>query len=175
MEHATHLVGRYKKTFILDVFLALAVTFLPSVSHMFSVPFYRFDPMRLLIVLAIPVTIRSNSYLLCFLLPAISFFISGHPQLLKAILISLELAINVAIFWNLAQKVGNLFLAMFIGVLFSKVCYYLGKFLLIQMAALEPPLVGTPICIQLIMGMVFSLYLYLFFQGSIDSLGRARS
>ncbi len=77
------------KSLIFDI-VALGFIFLmPAISHMLAFPLYFVEPMRIMVVLAMVHTHRNNAYLLALALPLFSFVMSGHPILVKAVIISL--------------------------------------------------------------------------------------
>lgn len=144
---------------------ALAFIYLvPTFSHLLSIPLYLIEPMRLMLVLALVHTSRQNSYLLALTLPLFSFIISGHPLFAKMLLIAMELSVNVFLFYLLAHRMKHVFPAVFLSIVLSKAIYYLLKFALIQLAVIPTGLVATPLLLQLIMALVFSSYLALFYK-----------
>ncbi|MDA3943342.1 MAG: hypothetical protein PF694_07365 [Bacteroidetes bacterium] len=152
-----------KKTIItagLDILALAFIYFTPALSHMFQLPIYLIEPMRLMLILALVHTNKKNAYLLALTLPMFSFMISGHPVFIKTILISLELSFNVFLFYSLTQRSKNLLFAVLGSIIISKIVYYLLKFGLLQMLLLEGELVSTPLLIQLITSLVFSFYCF---------------
>ncbi|MEI7662661.1 MAG: hypothetical protein WCK34_10700 [Bacteroidota bacterium] len=110
---------------IIDIVALLLIYLAPTVSHFSSVPLYMIEPMRLVLILAIVHTSKQNALLLAFTLPFFSFLVSGHPQVVKAMIISAELIINVLIFYKLAERINIRFLSMLLAILFSKIICYL--------------------------------------------------
>ncbi len=166
MESIVRVVATHRRAIVIDLFFVLAIVFLPSLSHRLAFPFYRLEPMRLLLILALPFAARGNSYLLALILPLVSLITSGHPLPAKALLITAELLLNVWLFWWLAGRLGYRFGAMLGAIAGSKLCYYGVKLLLIRMAVLNPPLVGTALWIQGVLALIFSLYIYIIFSRS---------
>ncbi len=166
MESIVRAVSTHRRAIVIDMFFVLAIVFLPSLSHLLAFPLYRLEPMRLLLILALPFAARGNSYLLALILPLVSLITSGHPQLAKALLMTGELLLNVWLFWWLAGRLGSRFGAMLGGIAGSKLCYYGVKLLLIRMAVLNPPLVGTALWIQGSLALIFSLYIFIVFSRS---------
>ncbi len=148
---------------------ALAFIYLvPAISHLLSLPVYLIEPMRLMLILAMVHTGKSNAYLLALTLPLFSLVISGHPVFPKMLLIAFELSMNVFLFYILAKRIKSVFPAILLSIVISKVLYYALKFLLIQLAVIETGLITTPIMVQVVMTFLFSFYLYLFFRKNQD-------
>ena len=147
-----------------SLFDLLALTFVylvPTFSHLFALPIYFVEPMRLMLILAIAHTSKKNAYFLAATLPMFSFLVSAHPVFLKTLLISGELFINVWLFFFLSEKINNKFGAMVLSIAISKIAYYLIKFTLLSFVLLEGNLISTPILIQVITTAVFGSYIYL--------------
>lgn len=120
--------------------------------------------MRLMLVLAMVHTHRKNAFILALTLPLFSFFISAHPVLLKSLLISAELVVNVVLFYLLLKRI-HVFPAIFLSIWLSKVFYYGIKYLAMTSLLLdEDRLIGTPLMMQLLTSTVFSLYLFVMFR-----------
>lgn len=152
---------------ILDVFALLFVYFIPTISHLFNYPLYVFEPMRIVVILAIAHTHRKNVYLLALTLPLFSFFISSHPYLLKSFLIASELLLNVWLFYSLQKRIKNIFAVTLISVAASKLVYYLLKFTLISALLIDGSLIATPVVIQLGLSVVFATYLAIFYHKNL--------
>lgn len=148
------------KNSILDVIGIAFVYFIPSISHLFSFPVYMFEPMRIILILALVHSTKRNAYLLALTLPLFSFVTASHPVFIKALLITSEMFLNVWLFYFLSKKTSNLFYAGFGSIILSKVFYYAGKFLLIKMALFNTGLVDTPIIIQASLALIFSMYIF---------------
>lgn len=151
------------KAIAFDAFALAFIYFLPAFSHMLGIKLYLIEPMRLMLIIAMVHTHRRNAYLLALTLPLFSFLISAHPVLIKTGLISIELIINVGLFFFLVRKIHTLG-AIFISIWLSKIIYYGLKYLAIIYIWPGDSLISTPLYIQLITSVVFSLYLFLLFQ-----------
>jgi len=157
------LIKDYKRSFVTSLFDLLALTFifyLPAISHLLSFPLYLLEPMRIVIILSLVHSTKNNSILLAALLPVFSFVISSHPHLLKSILISAELFLNVILFLFIYKKLGNAFYSMLMSILASKLFYYFIKYFLISFQILDSELISTPIYLQIIMTIIFSTYAF---------------
>lgn len=162
-----------QKTMVISILTdigAMAFIYLvPAVSHLLSLPVYLIEPMRLMLILAMVHTSKSNAYLLALTLPLFSLVISGHPVFPKMLLIAFELSMNVFLFYILAKRIKFVFPAILLSIVISKMLYYALKFLLIQLAVIETGLITTPILVQVIMTFLFSFYMYLFFRNNQDN------
>ena len=144
--------------YLIDIFALLLVYFIPTLSHLTGVPFYLFEPMRIFIILALLHSHKVNAYILALTLPVFSFAIASHPVFQKSLIMTIELTINVFLFYFFVQRKTAAYLSIIISVIVSKSIYYLLKFLFIQFMFLPNEVVSTPIYIQLIVTLVLGLY-----------------
>ena len=86
------------RTVTLNVLLCAAVVAVPALSHAAAFPLYRFEPMRLLLFVAILYSSRRNALVMALWLPLLSLLTSGHPVFPKVVLIQGELVLNVLVF-----------------------------------------------------------------------------
>lgn len=161
---STLAVSRRNYTIVFDLLAVALVYMLPAISHMLQYPLYLFDPMRVVLVIALVHTHRNNALILALTLPMISFLFSGHPVFLKVLLISGELTLNVVLFYQLYRFFQVKFTAILISILLSKIVYYLGKYLLIEFALLDMKLISTNLWFQVATMMLCSVYVALFFR-----------
>lgn len=135
---------------LVDSSILLLMLFLPAISHLMAFPLYKFEPMRIMVLLGFLLSAnKKNAYLLALMLPLFSFAVSGHPVMAKAILMMCELGINVLFFSIMMNKRVNTFIAMFLSIVLSKLVYYFIKFLLISVGVLNTNLVDTNIGVQI--------------------------
>jgi hypothetical protein len=146
---------------LIDISAVVFIYFVPTISHLISLPLYFIEPMRMMLIFSLVHTHKNNAYLLALTLPLFSYFLSGHPVFPKMLLITFELSFNVFLFYLLNSKMKNVFPAILLSILISKLAYYLIKFVLINMAIIHSGLISTPIFIQILTTLVFSTYLYL--------------
>jgi hypothetical protein len=146
---------------IFDVFAIAGIYLVPTLSHLFALPIYFIEPMRLMLILAIAHTSKKNAYFLAASLPIFSFIVSAHPVFLKTLLISGELLFNVWLFFFLAEKIKNKFGAMVLSIGIAKLAYYAIKFGLLSFVLLEGSLISTPILMQVVTTLIFSGYILL--------------
>lgn len=152
------------KSVLFDIVALAFIYFVPTISHYLSVPLYLIEPMRLMLVLAMVHTNKRNAYIIAFTLPVFSLLMSGHPVAIKAAIITMELVLNVWLFYTLSKKWKNTFVVMVVSILLSKMVYYIFKFGLISFAIFSTELFSTPIYLQLITTVVFSAYLFFLFK-----------
>ncbi len=148
------------KSIIFDILALTFIYFVPALSHLFNVPIYLVEPMRIMLILAMVHTSKRNAYLIALTLPLFSFLISSHPNIFKGIIITTELVLNVWLFFEISKRVSNQFVSMISAIVISKMVYYLMKFALISFAVLESGLIATPIYLQVITAVVFSGYVF---------------
>lgn len=149
---------------LIDISALAFIYFVPTISHLISLPVYFIEPMRLMLVVALVHTSKRNAYLIALTMPIFSFLISGHPLLPKMMLIAFELSLNVFLFYTLLSLTKRRFPSILLSIVLSKMVYYLIKFGLIQFAVIDSGLISTPLIIQTITALVFSFYLFLFYR-----------
>ncbi len=153
------------KSIAIDILSVAFIYFVPALSHMLSVPIYLVEPIRIALILAIVHTTKRNAYILALTLPLFSFLVSAHPNIFKGMVMTIELLLNVWLFYEISKRWANRFGAILSAIVISKLVYYLLKYLLLQFAILESGLISTPIAIQVITTLIFSGYVYLMLKG----------
>lgn len=164
---AISITNRQQKTIttiVIDLAGLALIYAIPTLSHLLSFPLYLIEPMRIMLILALVHTTKTNAFIIVLTLPLFSFMISGHPIFPKMILIALELLLNVTLFYLLVKKINRIFPAILLSILLSKLAYYGLKFALIKLALLDSVIISTPLYIQLVMMLLLSGYLYLFYR-----------
>ncbi len=151
-------------TLLLDAIAIVFIIFLGDLSRIVGYPLHTLDPMRMMIILAFAFTPRWNGWVLAIALPAAAFFLGAHPPMAKAILMGLELLLNVWLFWYLYDKTKSSILSILISIVFSKVFYYILKYLCINQGWLTGNIMDTGLEIQLITTLVFTLFIFIVFQ-----------
>jgi hypothetical protein len=149
------------KSIIFDILALAFIYFVPALSHLFNIPIYLVEPMRIMLILAMVHTTKTNAYLIALTLPLFSFLISSHPNVFKGLIMTSELLLNVWLFFEISKRLSNKFVAMLSAIVVSKLVYYLLKFGLISFAVLESGLISTPIYLQVITSIIFSGYVFL--------------
>ncbi|MFZ4521269.1 MAG: hypothetical protein ACOYNC_06160 [Bacteroidales bacterium] len=143
------------------LFDGIAVAFIilaPALSHMFALPLWYLEPMRLMLVLAIMHTSKPNGYLLAAILPFCSWVFSGHPELIKMLIITMELVVNVALFYWLNSRLHKPFAAMLGSILASKLLCYLGYWVVFSAAFLAAETGMVFMTVQVVVSVLFALY-----------------
>ena len=154
---------RIESVLFLDFLTVLFLYMVPSLSHLTRYPLYLFEPMRCVLFFNLLLTgSKKNAYFMAITLPLFSFFVGGHPNLVKAILMAAELCANVFLFDVLFKKIRIPALAMFLSILTSKVFYYIIKFGIISVGILDGPMVATGLLTQLIVAVVLSVIFWKF-------------
>lgn len=154
------------KSTVIHLIAVVFIVLVPAISHLVALPVYYFEPMRIMLIIALVHTTKKNAYLLALTLPIFSFLVSAHPALVKTFLIMSELLLNVFLFFVFFEKIKNNFLAMLVSLSISKMFYYLVKFMLLSTVVLEGNLVSTPLYIQGVMILLFSSYVFIFAKKS---------
>lgn len=149
------------KTYLIDLLLISFIYFLPALSHMLAFPVYYLDPMRIALVITLAHTTKRNSFLIALTLPIFSFLISSHPHIIKSLLISAELLINLGLFFWMSKKIKNVFISISVSIIASKIFYYAAKYILIKTGVIDDALFATPIYYQVAVILILGLYLYL--------------
>jgi len=148
------------KNWVFNLCAFIVVYFIPLISNLLNIPLYLLEPMRIIVVVAIIHTSKANAYLLAVSLPIFSFLLSNHPSLLKTVILSGDLLLNIFIYFYLTKFINNKFLLMGVSIIISKIVYYLLKYTLIKLYFLKGDLIATPIYIQLAIVVILSAYVY---------------
>ncbi|MDP4281235.1 MAG: hypothetical protein Q8867_03710 [Bacteroidota bacterium] len=143
---------------ILDSFALAFIYFAPSLAHLLSFPVYLIEPMRLMLVLSLVHSGRTNSYILALTLPFFSFLVSGHPMFGKMLIITVEMVCNVFLFYLLTGKIKRIFPAMLISIVCSKFLCYLLYLLFFSMVFVRSEAETSFLLVQVATTLVFSLY-----------------
>ena len=149
------------KTIVFDLLAVLLVLFTPAFSHLAGLPLYLFEPMRIILILAVLHTNRINAWALAVLLPFISFATTSHPVFFKMLLIAAELSLNVWLFYLLQKAFRNSWPAVLFSILASKFFYYVVKYLLLSWLLLDGTLVATPFTFQVAVIIALSAYTFI--------------
>ena len=149
------------KNLLIDLGGILIIYFLPEISGLLHIPFYLFEPMRVIIIIAIVHTSKENAYILAVLLPTFSYLFSNHPSVIKTFILSGDLLLNIFLYFSLIKFKINKFLLMSVCIVASKLTYYLAKYLLIHFLVLKGDLIATPLYIQILIVIILSGYVYL--------------
>ena len=152
---------------VTDILVLTAVYFIPAFVHATQFPLYYFEPMRLLLFAALLISRNNiNAFFLAVTLPLVSTILPPHhPPFYKAIIISLELFVNVACFvWSVTKIKWPPFILFFISTVISKLFYYGLKFIFIKMSLIEGKLITTDLFTQLITLSALSILFAIFYR-----------
>lgn len=152
------------KIFVKSIYLFLTlflIYLVPTFSHLIGFPLYLIEPMRFILILSIVFFDKRMTYLMALTMPIFSFLISSHPVFLKVLLISIELFLNVYMYYLLFDLTKKTFLSALISIISSKIIYYALKYLLIVGLVFSSSLVSTPILMQVATTIVFSFIIFL--------------
>jgi hypothetical protein len=156
------------KSLILDI-VALVVVFLtPEIGQYTHLPFWMIEPMRLMVILSIAHSTRTNSYLLALVLPVFSWAVSGHPELFKMLVMTGEITVNVFLFYLLIRKINSAFQAMFISIALSKLLCYAFYLLFFSQTFIREETEPSFLIAQVISTLVFSFYVYWVFRKKLQ-------
>ena len=155
---------------IFDLFAVALVYFIPALAHLTAIPFYIIEPFRLMVLISLVVmNNKHNSLLLAVTLPLISFIIAMHPFFVKAMLISVEMVVNVLVYSLLMKKIKKPSLAILLSIVVSKAGYYLLKYGFISMGLLSMSLISTSLLVQLAVAVVTALLFGQIYKQSKES------
>jgi hypothetical protein len=150
--------GQTIKSIFIDLLALLVIYFTPALIHLLSIPVYFIEPVRLMLILSIAHSSKINTFFLALSLPFFSHLVSMHPVLLKTILISFELLLFTFLFYELSKKFKSIFFVMLVSIVTGKLFYYVFKYLFISNGLIQSELISTPVYMQIIVSIVFSLY-----------------
>jgi len=153
----------FPRTILIDFLAITFIYFLPALSHLISLPLYLMEPMRLAVIFCLVHTNRKNAVIIAVTVPLFSLVVSSHPAIIKSVLITIELLINLFLFYFLIEKT-NKFISMFLSIILSKIVYYSAKFFLIQVNLIDGGLISTSLFIQWVVAIGLSLYTALIFK-----------
>ena len=153
----------FLRTILIDFLAITFIYFLPALSHLISLPLYLMEPMRLAVIFCLVHTNRKNAAIIAVTVPLFSLVVSSHPAIIKSVLITIELLINLFLFYFLIEKT-NKFISMFLSITLSKIVYYSAKFFLIQVNLIDGGLISTSLFIQWVVAIGLSLYTALIFK-----------
>ena len=151
------------KTLLIDFLSITFIYFLPALSHLTALPLYLIDPMRIAVLFCLIHTNRKNVFLIAVTIPIFSLIVSTHPAIFKSVLITIELLANLVLFYFFIEKLST-FLAMFLSIVLSKLIYYSGKYIFLQLEIIDGDLVSTSLIIQWAVALGLSLYAAIIFN-----------
>jgi hypothetical protein len=112
--------------FLLDLAALAVVYFTPALCDLIKLPFWMIEPMRLMVIVSLVHSTRFNSFLLALTLPLFAWAVLGHPGFDKMIIMTVEMAVNVFVYYFLVRRTQAVFISMLIAIVASKIlCYTL--------------------------------------------------
>ena len=142
---------------------SVTIALVPTVSHLINIPLYKLNPMHWIIYVFCLYQYKRMSIILVLsiALPLISFLTTGHPILLKSILIGVELFLYGAIFITLFHSRKKwLFSAFIISKLVGITIYYAGKSVFVLGELISGPIITVPLINQFVLSIgIFVLLL----------------
>jgi len=148
------------KSLIFDILFIAAMYLVPAISHMWDIPLYLFEPLRIMIILAVVHTKRENAYFIALTLPLFSTLFSGHPFFAKMLVISGELYMNVLLYFLISGKMRNVFLSMLSAIVMSKVFYFLCEYIFLGEMIKLYGIGEHPLYLQAFVAVILSGYTY---------------
>jgi hypothetical protein len=150
-------------TLLLDLGAVAVVYFTPKICELIQLPFWMVEPMRLMVIISIAHSSPINSYILALTLPLFSWAVSGHPEFFKMLVMTIEITVNVFLFYFLVRKIYAVFLSMVISIVASKIlCYTLYLiFSSVVKVDLSSETETSFLIAQMITTLVFSAYIFL--------------
>ena len=152
------------KNVLIDLGALALVYLIPASVHFTGLPVYMIEPMRLMLVISFVHGSRANSFLLACSLPFFSYLVSGHPELVKMLIITGELALNTALFYWLVKRYGSPFTALLLSVVISKIACYLAYWPVFSFGFMVEEAGMTFLIAQAVTTLLFSLYVFLSYK-----------
>ena len=154
-------VANKTKIIIYDLVALIIIYLAPTFSHILNFPVYYLDPMRLMLFLVVINTNKKNSYVIAATLPLVSFIASSHPVFIKSLTMSIELLLNVWLYYEFSKMFKNKFVPASLSIIASKMVYYAIKYLLISFALISTDLISTPLHFQIAVLLIISAYAFI--------------
>jgi len=158
------------RVIVFDLIALSFIYLIPTFSHIINFPVYYLDPMRLMVFLVIVHTDRKNSYLIAATLPLVSYLASSHPILIKSLTMSVELLINVWLFYEFSKLFKNKFIPASLSIIVSKIVYYLIKYFLVSITVISTDIISTPLYFQIAILLFISLYAFIMTSGRFSDI-----
>jgi hypothetical protein len=153
---------QYFSIILFNLLATLIIVFTPTISHLTGFPFYKFEPMRLIIIGYILWNKNYNAYFLAITLPLFSFLLAGHPVIHKMPLVAIDLFLNVAFINFFLSRKFNIYFTIGLSVILSKIVYYLLKYFFINLGLLDNRLIDTSIIYQVVNVLILLIVTFAF-------------
>ncbi len=155
----------YLVEYLTMILIALGVVGITAGSHSIGFPFYKLNPMHWVIYITILLRKPSISSIivLAIALPLTSNLLTGHPIVIKSMIMGFELALYGLIFISLIKyfKLAPIF-AYLVSQFSGRIAYYGLKYTLIKAELIDGFLVSTSIILQICIFVVLGIVLLLF-------------
>ena len=151
---------RYRAA-LTDISALIFVGLVPATSHLFKIPVYYIEPMRVMLVLSLLYSSRYNAYALAIVLPLFSFLVSGHPAPIKMMVIMAELLLNAWLFLLFYQKIKRPFLSALGSIIISKIFCYTMYFVVFSVAFVKAEAEIAFLSAQVILTFILSSLVWL--------------
>jgi hypothetical protein len=149
------------RTAITDIAALTFVGLVPAASHLFKIPIYFIEPMRIMLVLALLYSSRWNAFALAIVLPLFSFLVSGHPAPVKMMIIIAELVLNAWLFLYFYRNTNKAFLSTFGSIILSKLFCYAMYLVVFSVAFVKAEAETTFLIAQAILTLLLSSLVWL--------------
>ena len=155
-------ISYYLVEYLTMILIALGVVGITAGSHNIGLPLYKLNPMHWVIYFAIMFRKSSISSIivLAIALPLTSNMLTGHPIVIKSMIMGFELAIYGLIFITVI-KYFNLapIFAYLISQVSGRIAYYGLKYILIKAQLIDGFLVSTSIILQIVVFVLLGIIL----------------
>ena len=142
---------------LVDITIMTGILLVPILSHKLLIPLYLIEPMRLAVVYILILDSKYHAYRLAIFLPFFSYMLTGHPFLFKALLICLELCVQVFSINYFKQLISRSYLIIIASVFVSKLFYYTFKWSFLKLNFINGHLISTSLVYQLIPIIILSM------------------
>ncbi|RMD47895.1 MAG: hypothetical protein D6830_07970 [Ignavibacteria bacterium] len=153
-----------KEDIILYPLAYLLVYIIPVVSHLTALPFYYLEPMRIVVLFSLLNRNKFSAFTFAITLPLFAAIVSGHPTLIKSLLIISELLLNIYVVDWLIKKKAAVWLSVSVGIVISKAVYYIVKYVMIKLLLFDSVLISTPIPVQIFTLLVMSIFFSMIYR-----------
>lgn len=164
----TFSVWRKKSYYLVEyltmILIALGVVGITAGSHSIGLPLYKLNPMHWVIYITILLRKPSISSIivLSIALPLTSNMLTGHPIVIKSMIMVFELAIYGLIFISVIKYLNFApIFAYLISQISGRIAYYGLKYTLIKAELVDGSLVSTSIILQIVVFVVLGIVLFL--------------
>lgn len=152
------------RSLVNDILALAVICLVPALSHLSGIPVYFIEPMRVMLIVAILASHRTNAYALAVILPLTSFLVSGHPEPVKMMIIMAELTLNTWLFYRLINRTARPFLSMVAAIIGSKIFCYVLYWIIFSFAFVQSEAGTTFLAAQAAVTLVLSTATWLFLK-----------